>query len=183
MQIQGHCDDLDGTVAGIQQDPKRQASQNRDLEVPTVKAQHDLTKTAIQIDLQDSVAQQQVGMEENTERKQRGEEDEQEEGEQVQSETWIQRQSERRVTHILYDLNVPADGFEQSLDKMSIRIQKDREEIASLTQSEMELNPTTPRSDDGMSLDNFVLHKVLGRGYFGKVGSDDLLLVLSLLER
>ena len=104
MQIQGHCDDLDGTVAGIQQDPKRQASQNRDLEVPTVKAQHDLTKTAIQIDLQDSVAQQQVGMEENMERKQRGEEDEQEEGEQVKSETWIQRESERTVTHILYDL-------------------------------------------------------------------------------
>ena len=149
MQIQGHCDDLDGTVAGIQQDPKRQASQNRDLEVPTVKAQHDLTKTAIQI----------------------------------KRETWIQRELERRVTHILYDLNVPADGFEQSLDKMSIRIQKDREEIASLTQSEMELNPTTSRSDDSMSLDNFVLHKVLGRGYFGKVGSDDLLLVLSLFER
>ncbi|XP_061071739.1 protein kinase C delta type-like [Conger conger] len=106
---------------------------------------------------------------------------------------WIQEDLKRLDSHIQRHLEVPVDKVQHDLYETSIEIQRDLqdwfaqwdldfiqdetaadsqsdwEEETWQTHSELGMNPTAPHCDDSMALENFVLHKVLGRGYFGKV--------------
>lgn len=102
---------------------------------------------------------------------------------------WIQCDVEKTAAMSQLDLTtVPVDKIQCDLEKVSAQIHKDQndlvaqlqfkqpklEEKAALILCDPEVKPATPHHDlveipISISLENFVLHKVLGEGAFGKV--------------
>ncbi|KAJ8341478.1 hypothetical protein SKAU_G00337690 [Synaphobranchus kaupii] len=84
-------------------------------------------------------------------------------------------------------LEEKAEHIKFNLDESAAEVQPELEENAALIQSELGIKPTTPHCElleqtkfhHFISLENFVLHKVLGKGSFGK---DNLCFVMEYIN-